>query len=568
MKKLVMTILSLSLLTGTVLMHSNRSLGGQEEEMRGVWISTIYCIDYPSVKSNAEKQKQEFIVKLEETKKMGLNTVAVQVRPKADAFYESDINPWSEILTGVQGKNPGFDPMTFMIEETHKRGMEFHAWLNPYRITTKGTDLNVLVENHPARVHPEWVLSYNDALYYNPGVPEVKQHIADTVKEIVERYDVDAIQFDDYFYPSNYPLNPGETRDGAQANQRRQHINDMIEKVSQTIQNTKPSVKFGVSPSGIWKNSTSDPSGSDTKGYEGYYSVYADVRTWIANEWVDYIVPQIYWETGNKLADYETLVKWWSKEVQGTNVKLYIGQATYKDTVAQQIVQQLNINKKYNINGSFFFSLRDLQNNRQGSKTALINYYNGEKETKPEMSPPSIILPLPPTMIPPTPILPTIPEDTSSSGQVPIVIEEKVYEDACVTTSPVLVNGKKVAFQSYNINDYNYFKLRDVAMALTGSEKQFDTVWNEEDKAIHLALKTPYTQTGGELVKGNGKNKKALQSLTKLYLNGNEMNMVAYNIDGNNYFRLRDLGALVNFGVTWDNLEKQVGIDTSLTYQD
>jgi len=125
-----------------------------------------------------------------------------------------------------------------------------------------------------------------------------------------------------------------------------------------------------------------------------------------------------------------------------------------------------------------------------------------------------------------------------------------------------------MAFQSYNINDYNYFKLRDVAMALTGSEKQFDTVWNEEDKAIHLALKTPYTQTGGELVKGNGKNKKALQSLTKLYLNGNEMKMVAYNIDGNNYFRLRDLGALMNFGVTWDNIKEQVGIDTSLTYQD
>jgi uncharacterized lipoprotein YddW (UPF0748 family) len=352
------------------------------EELRAVWISTVYNLDYPSVKNNVQQQKAEFIQILDQIQEIGLNTVVVQVRPKADALYSSQINPWSDVLTGTQGKNPGYDPLAFMIEETHKRGMSFHAWLNPYRVTTSGTDLNTLAANHPARLNPSWVLNYNNALYYNPEVEGVKQHIVDTVTEIVTNYDVDAIHFDDYFYPSNYPLPQGETKDGAVANQRREHINEMVRRVSEAIKKADSEVAFGISPMGIWKNTLSDFSGSNTNGSESYYRVFADTRTWIQNEWVDYIVPQIYWEIGHTLADYKTLVSWWSNEVKNTSVKLYIGQGIYKDEVAKEITTQLSYNKTQpEVKGSFYFSLRDLLNNRQNVKTLLTSYYKNMQTT-------------------------------------------------------------------------------------------------------------------------------------------------------------------------------------------
>ena len=304
----------------------------------------------------------------------------VQVRPKADALYSSKINPWSDVLTGVQGQNPGYDPLAFMIEEAHKREMELHAWLNPYRVTTSGTDVSTLVSNHPARLNPSWLFTYNNALYYNPEQEEVKVHIVETVKEIATNYNVDGIHFDDYFYPSSYPLPAGESKDGVVANKRRQAVNDMVSRVSYAIKSinrtTGKNISFGISPAGIWKNSTSDASGSATSGNEAYYSVYADARTWIQNGWIDYIAPQIYWETGHAKADYETLAKWWSNEVSGTSTKLYIGQGIYRDVVATQIDTQLAVNAKYTqIEGSIYFSLRDLLNNRMGSKEKISTYY-------------------------------------------------------------------------------------------------------------------------------------------------------------------------------------------------
>lgn len=351
-----------------------------EAEMRAVWISTVYNLDYPSTKNNIEAQKSEFNEKLDQLKAMGLNTVIVQVRPKADALYLSSINPWSDVLTGVQGKDPGYDPLAFMVEAAHAKGMAIHAWLNPYRVTTTGTDLTALSSNHPARLNPSWVFSYNNALYYNPEVEGVKQHIVDTVTEIAKNYNVDGIHFDDYFYPSSYPLPTGEDKDGAVANNRRNNVNDMVSRVSTAIKNVNrtynKNIVFGISPAGIWKNNTTDATGSATNGNQSYYSVYADTRTWIKNGWIDYVVPQIYWETGHKLADYETLVKWWSNEVAGTNVKLYIGQGVYRDAVATQIDTQLAINKKYSaVKGSFYFSLRDLLNNRMDCKTKITNFY-------------------------------------------------------------------------------------------------------------------------------------------------------------------------------------------------
>ena len=368
MKRLTAAVLGAVLVMGSL--GSLAAYGATpkaDDDMRAVWISTVYSADYPSTQNNAEAQKAEFIQKLDQAQALGLNTVVVQIRPKGDAFYESDLNPWSAVLTGTQGKDPGYDPMEFMIEETHKRGMEFHAWMNPYRITTSGVDLSALSADNMARQHPDWILTYNNAMYYNPAKEEVKQYITDTVAEVVENYDVDAIHFDDYFYPSNYPLPEGEGREGSAANERREHVNDLIEMVSKRIKSIDSSVEFGISPMGIWKNSSSDPAGSATKGSEGYYTVYGDAKEWVEKGWVDYIVPQIYWETGNSAADYETLVKWWNDLVEGTDVDLYIGQGIYKDSVASEIVKEMQINEKYkNVDGSFFFSLRDLLNDRQG----------------------------------------------------------------------------------------------------------------------------------------------------------------------------------------------------------
>ena len=354
-----------------------------DNDMRAVWISTVYNLDYPSTKNNITAQQNEFIEKLEALKAIGMNTVIVQVRPKADALYASSINPWSDVLTGTQGKNPGYDPLAFMVEAAHARGMEIHAWLNPYRVTTSGTDLNSLCATHPARLNPSWTFSYNNALYYNPEVEGVKAHIVDTVKEIVTNYNVDGIHFDDYFYPSYYPLPAGETKDGSVANARREAINDMVKRVSNTIKMVNASygknVKFGISPPGIWKNKSSDATGSNTSGREAYYAVFADTRTWIKNEWIDYIVPQIYWKIGHSKADYETLVKWWSNEVAGTNVKLYIGQGIYTDDVASEISKQLEVNQKYSaVKGSMYFSLKDLLNNRKNCKTQITNFYSSQ----------------------------------------------------------------------------------------------------------------------------------------------------------------------------------------------
>jgi len=347
------------------------------EDMRAVWISTVWNVDFPAVRDNADAQQKEFITKLNTLQAAGINTIVVQVRPKADALYTSNINPWSEVLTGTQGKDPGYDPMAFMIEEAHKRNISFHAWLNPYRITTSGTDVNLLAATHPARLHPEWTITYNNALYYNPDLPEVRQHISDTIAEIVQNYDVDGIHFDDYFYPSKYPLPSNENRDGPTAQARREHVNTMVADVYRTIKSIDINVLFGISPIGIWKNASSDPNGSMTNGGEGYYSVFGDAKAWIQAGTVDYIAPQLYWKIGHSQADYETLVKWWSNLVSGTNVNLYIGQGIYTDAVAQEINQHLIINEKYaNVKGDFYFSATDILNNRLGCTDQLISYYN------------------------------------------------------------------------------------------------------------------------------------------------------------------------------------------------
>jgi uncharacterized lipoprotein YddW (UPF0748 family) len=345
------------------------------KNVNAVWMASVYNLDFPKENATAKEQQADFKYKLNLLKSIGINAVIVQVRPTADALYPSKINPWSKVLTGTQGKDPGYDPLKFMIEAARENGMAFHAWLNPYRITTTGTDLSALSENHPARLHPEWVIYHNGAMYYNPELEAVKTHIIETVLEIVNNYDVDAIHFDDYFYPSGYPLPKGESKDGETGNFRRNQINETIRRVSEAIKAASPNALFGISPAGIWKNKSSDRTGSATSGGEAYYNVFSDARAWIKNEWIDYITPQIYWEINFEAADYETLVKWWSNEVKGTNVTLYVGQGAYRDSVAAQLEAQLAINRNYpEVMGSFYYGCENLLNNKKGSAEAIMAF--------------------------------------------------------------------------------------------------------------------------------------------------------------------------------------------------
>lgn len=382
MKKNRLAIFTLVIIIAVITIFSTKNVMAKDEKkVKAAWISTVYNLDYPKTKG-IENQKAEFIKVLDNLEKAGINKIVLQVRPKSDALYKSKINPWSDVLTGEQGKDPGYDPLEFMIKETHKRGMTFHAWLNPYRITTVGDDLNVLSKDHLAYNHPEYTIIHDapggkKAICYNPELEEVKVHIEETVEEIINNYDVDGIHFDDYFYPSNFPLPEGESLDGQIANKRREDVNDMVKRVSNVIKKGGKEIKFGISPMGIWKNNSSDKTGSNTNGMQSYYHVYADTRTWIKNGWIDYVVPQIYWETGHKLADYEELVRWWNKEVNNTGVELYIGHGIYKEQVAREIDKQINILDKYkNVKGSYFFSMRDITENKMGVRDKLINLDN------------------------------------------------------------------------------------------------------------------------------------------------------------------------------------------------
>jgi uncharacterized lipoprotein YddW (UPF0748 family) len=501
-------------------------------DMRGAWITTYYNLDFPSSTGlSAEQQKQEISSMIESLHEMGINTVIFQVRPCGDALYKSSINPWSQFLTGTEGKDPGYDPLAYAIQEAHKRGMELHAWLNPYRASKPGvTDINLLSANNMARLHPDWVFSYNNMLYYDPANSEVKQYLCDTVKEIITNYDVDAIHFDDYFYPSNYPLPSGETRDGDIANSRRDNINDLIKMVKNTINTYSPNVKFGVSPMGICKNTTVD--GFTINGTQSYYSDFADSETWVKNGWVDYICPQVYWEIDNKAAAYDKVAKMWNNIVAGTGVKLYIGEAVYKNTVASEMSRHFDVcSKLSNVSGNVFFRAKYLINNTGDIVSQLKNEYSKNSQT--------------------------------SNYNNKSDICKRV---ALSTSSQVMVDGVKKNFEAYNINGYNYFKLRDLAYVLNGTQKQFDTEWDENKNAITLDLGTAYNAAGGELSAGNGENKAAIPSSASVYINGKALDVEAYNIDGMNYYKLRDIAKAVDFGVVWDEQVKTIGIFSMYEY--
>ncbi len=361
-----------------------------KHEMRAAWISTVYNIDMPSGMTK-EQYTSWARTTLNDLKGKKFNTVIFQVKPMNDAMYPSKLAPWSTYITGkAQGTSPGYDPLQIMLDEAHNRGMELHAWMNPYRVATSDPAYKSLAASNAARKNPDWVVKFDGKYYLNPGIPEVQDYLIASVEELVKNYDVDAIHMDDYFYPGkNFPDQDTFKKYGASftniADWRRNNVNELVRDVYSSIQSIKPSVQFGISPRGVWRNKSADPTGSDTIASTNYDDIYADTRQWIKEGAIDYIVPQIYWSRNFKVANYSILLDWWNREVQTYAkvhpVNLYIGVADYKvatDTAdsawnnKMEIPNQVLANRlAENVQGQMHFSLNDLQSNRLGYANVL-----------------------------------------------------------------------------------------------------------------------------------------------------------------------------------------------------
>lgn len=370
-----------------------------QDGMRGVWVSTIYNIDYPSAQGlSADALKSEADTILDNIAAMGLNTVFLQVRPSADAIYPSEIFPWSRYISGTVGQAPDsdFDVLAYWVDGAHSRGLQLHAWLNPYRITKDGqSEWDALPESSPAKQHPEWVVEYEENYYFNPGLPAVQQLVVDGAAEIVKNYDVDGIHLDDYFYPgTDFDDAATFARYGDDFNDigdwRRDNVNTLIAALDETLHEINPALSFGVSPAGIWDNKTDNPKGSETNGRSSYREIYCDSVEWIKKGTVDYICPQLYWSIGYEIADFEVLVDWWQQVVSTSDVALYIGIGAYRAAEAQpgdvwygteELQRQLTLlDDSIDIQGEVFFSYSSLQN-VDGCATMLSQHYASDEST-------------------------------------------------------------------------------------------------------------------------------------------------------------------------------------------
>ncbi|WP_137990422.1 glycoside hydrolase family 10 protein [Streptomyces vilmorinianum] len=361
-------------------------------EFRGTWLATVANRDWPSRPGlTAEQQRTELLAHLDTAVERRLNTVVLQVRPTADALWPSPYEPWSQYLTGVQGRDPGWDPLGTAVEEAHARGLELHAWFNPYRVAPH-TDPALLSADHPARRHPEWIVPYGGKLYYNPGLPEVRRFVQDTMLDAVHRYAIDAVHWDDYFYP--YPV-AGEAfaddeayaRYGGdfpdRASWRRANIDLLVSETADRIKEIDRHLDFGISPFGVWRNAATDPEGSDTSaGAQTYDDLYADTRKWIREGWIDYVIPQLYWNIGFEAVDYAKLLPWWDAVVRDTGTALYVGEALYKcgDSAQpaawqdpKELSRHLALARRYpTVEGHCFFSAREVASDRIGAMAAVV----------------------------------------------------------------------------------------------------------------------------------------------------------------------------------------------------
>uniref|UniRef100_UPI003D70B28B glycoside hydrolase family 10 protein n=1 Tax=Streptomyces sp. bgisy153 TaxID=3413793 RepID=UPI003D70B28B len=360
-------------------------------EMRGMWVASVANRDFPSRAGlTAAEQRAELLSWLDLAVRRRLNTVILQVRPTADALWPSPYEPWSEVLTGTQGRAPGWDPLGTAVTEAHARGLELHAWFNPYRIA-QHADPTRLAASHPARRYPQWVVRYAGKLYYNPGLPEVRAFVQDAILDAVRKYPLDAVHFDDYFYP--YPV-AGQTFDdddaydryggghSGRAAWRRANVDQLIVETAGRIKAIRPATQFGISPFGVWRNAATDPRGSDTRALQSYDDVYADSRKWVREGWLDYVCPQLYWNIGLAAADYAKLVPWWAEVARGSRTRLYLGEALYKAGDPAQpaawrdpaeLSRHLTLAKKYpEARGHVFFAAREVRTDRAGALARVI----------------------------------------------------------------------------------------------------------------------------------------------------------------------------------------------------
>jgi uncharacterized lipoprotein YddW (UPF0748 family) len=375
-----------------------------KREHRGAWIATYANIDWPSSSTlSATAQQNELIAILDHHKRAGINVVYLQVRSQCDALYSSAIEPWSAVLSGTQGNNPGYDALQFAIAECRKRGIEVHAWFNPYRAIANFANINNFATNHVARVHPEWLLSYGSLRVLNPGLPAVQQYILSVVEDVLNRYDVDGIHYDDYFYP--YPQTgvpfyndtlTYQTYGTGFANiddWRRSNIDSLIKKTYDRVKTIKPWVKYGVSPFGIWQNQSASALGSATSGLQSYSATYSNSRKWMEQNWVDYMTPQIYWSIGFTAANYQVLANWWNNNAFGRQV--YTGNAIYKVnadadanwTNPSQIPDQLRLNRSLaNVLGSCFYNTKTFRNNALGVRDSVQQFFFNKPALLPTMA--------------------------------------------------------------------------------------------------------------------------------------------------------------------------------------
>lgn len=359
-----------------------------KREFRGAWLNTIYQEQY-SQQSTLDNQIY-LCTLLDKLRETGCNVVIFQVRPQSDAFYKSDIETWSKHLTGTAGKapSPEWDPLQFMVEQAHARGMELHAWLNPYRVTTTANE--VPPRGHIYHRHPERFVKYAGKIYFDPAYKENRDYITRIVVDIVNRYDIDGIHLDDYFYPypvrgQAFPDNASYRKFGkgkARDDWRRENVDLLIEQLHNAITDAKPWVRFGISPFGIWRNRKSDPDGSATNGLQNYDDLYADVTAWSANGWVDYLIPQLYWDIDHKAASWLTLAKWWNNHANGRHI--YIGQSV-KVTMDKpdnnsrddnQLAHKMRVVRQLdNVQGNCWWPGYDIINNYKGVADLLTDKY-------------------------------------------------------------------------------------------------------------------------------------------------------------------------------------------------
>ncbi|MFF0557349.1 glycoside hydrolase family 10 protein [Streptomyces sp. NPDC004266] len=364
----------------------------RRREFRGMWLATVANRDWPSRPGlTAAQQRAELLRHLDTAVGRRLNTVVLQVRPTADALWPSPYEPWAQYLTGTQGRDPGWDPLGTAVDEAHARGLELHAWFNPYRVANHA-DPSRLVAGHPARLHPEWVLPYGGKLYYNPGLPEVRSFVQEAMLDALRRYDIDAVHWDDYFYP--YPVagqvfadDEAYARYGGdfpdKASWRRNNTDLLVSEMSARIKETDRRTPFGISPFGVWRNAATDPEGSDTRaGVQTYDDLYADTRRWIREGWIDYVMPQLYWNIGLPAADYARLLPWWDAVVRDTGVGLYVGEALYKAGDPAQpaawqdpgeLSRHLELARTYpSVGGHCYFSAKEVAADPIGAMTTVV----------------------------------------------------------------------------------------------------------------------------------------------------------------------------------------------------